>query len=216
MDNKKEVILIGGFIETIELLLNNGYTIIGIVDKDVNNIPIQYRKRFEYLGNDEKVIASIKQKQLSNIPILLSPDIPELREKLFIGYELADCKHINLISTKANISLTASIEEKNSVIIQDLVNVSSNVVISRGVHLNTCANVMHDCILEDFVTIAPNAVLLGGVQIERKSYVGANSTILPGIKIGKNATIGAGAVVTKNVAEGEIVAGVPAKKLISK
>ncbi|MGN6342758.1 MAG: DapH/DapD/GlmU-related protein [Ginsengibacter sp.] len=216
MDNIKGVILIGGFIETIELLLNNGYTIMGIVDKDQNNIPIQYRKRFEYLGNDEKVILSIKQKQFSNIPILLSPDLPELREKLFIDYKRAESKHINLISSKANVSCTATIEQSSSIIIQDLVNVSSNVTISRGVHLNTYANVMHDCILEDFVTVAPNAVLLGGVKVERRSYIGAHSTILPRIRIGKNAIVGAGAVVTKDVNEGEIVAGVPAKKITSK
>jgi UDP-2-acetamido-3-amino-2,3-dideoxy-glucuronate N-acetyltransferase len=46
--------------------------------------------------------------------------------------------------------------------------------------------------------------------------IGANATILPGITIGKNAMIGAGAVVTKDVPDGEIWVGNPAKKLIVK
>ena len=42
-------------------------------------------------------------------------------------------------------------------------------------------------------------------------FVGANSTILPRLKVGDWATIGAGAVVTKDVEDYAIVAGVPAK-----
>ncbi|MBI3306461.1 MAG: N-acetyltransferase [Candidatus Omnitrophica bacterium] len=43
--------------------------------------------------------------------------------------------------------------------------------------------------------------------------IGSNATILGGIKIGKGALIGAGAVVTKNVPDYAIVAGVPAKTI---
>jgi UDP-2-acetamido-3-amino-2,3-dideoxy-glucuronate N-acetyltransferase len=46
--------------------------------------------------------------------------------------------------------------------------------------------------------------------------IGSSVTILCGIKIGKNARIGAGAVVTKDVNDNDIVAGVPAKILIYK
>jgi len=43
------------------------------------------------------------------------------------------------------------------------------------------------------------------------TWIGANSTILPGISIGKGCVIGAGAVVTKDVPDHVLVAGVPAK-----
>jgi UDP-perosamine 4-acetyltransferase len=42
-------------------------------------------------------------------------------------------------------------------------------------------------------------------------FVGANSTILPRLKIGNWVTIGAGAVVTKDVEDFTIVAGIPAR-----
>ena len=42
-------------------------------------------------------------------------------------------------------------------------------------------------------------------------WIGARVIILPGITIGKGAIIGAGAVVTKDVPEYAVVAGVPAK-----
>ena len=43
------------------------------------------------------------------------------------------------------------------------------------------------------------------------NWIGANSTILKGVVVGKGAIIAAGAVVTKNVPDYGIVAGVPAK-----
>lgn len=42
-------------------------------------------------------------------------------------------------------------------------------------------------------------------------WIGANCIIMPGLKIGNGAVIGAGSVVTKDVADFEIVYGVPAK-----
>ena len=51
------------------------------------------------------------------------------------------------------------------------------------------------------------------VKIGDHTFIGPNSTILMGTEIGKHCVIGAGAVVTKNVPDYAIVAGVPAKKI---
>ena len=48
------------------------------------------------------------------------------------------------------------------------------------------------------------------VTIGEKAFIGANALIMPGVTIGKEAVVAAGAVVTKDVAPGDIVAGVPA------
>lgn len=48
-------------------------------------------------------------------------------------------------------------------------------------------------------------------QIGEGVGIGSNATILGGVKIGKFALVGAGAVVTKDVPEYAIVAGVPAR-----
>ena len=49
--------------------------------------------------------------------------------------------------------------------------------------------------------------------IEDEASIGSGSTILCGINIGRGAVIGAGSVVTKNVPDGQIWAGNPAKLL---
>ena len=49
------------------------------------------------------------------------------------------------------------------------------------------------------------------IKIGNDVWIGSNATVLAGVTIGDGAIIAAGAVVTKDVAENTIVAGVPAK-----
>lgn len=51
------------------------------------------------------------------------------------------------------------------------------------------------------------------IFIEDNVWIGSGAIILPGVRIGKNSIVAAGSVVTKNVEENTIVAGVPAKFL---
>ena len=50
-----------------------------------------------------------------------------------------------------------------------------------------------------------------GTHVKRGASIGSNATILPGLTIGEAALIGAGAVVTTDVKDYAIVAGVPAR-----
>jgi len=47
--------------------------------------------------------------------------------------------------------------------------------------------------------------------VKKRAGIGSNATILAGVTIGEGALIGAGAVVTRDVADYSIVAGVPAR-----
>lgn len=53
----------------------------------------------------------------------------------------------------------------------------------------------------------------GDVLIEDYVWIASRVTILPGVSIGRGAVIAAGSIVTKNVAEMSIVAGIPAKEI---
>ncbi len=51
------------------------------------------------------------------------------------------------------------------------------------------------------------------IVLRRGAYVGASVTILQGVQVGAGAIVGAGALVRENVAQGDVVGGVPAAPL---
>lgn len=59
--------------------------------------------------------------------------------------------------------------------------------------------------------IDEQGVSTGQVVIGDDVWIGANAVVLPNVSIGRHCVIAAGAVVTKDVPDGCVVAGVPAK-----
>lgn len=106
---------------------------------------------------------------------------------------------------------------KNVYFPEDLV-ITQNFVYYRGeLEIGDNVSIGPRCTL--VVSAHPNASKLKHILVEKPSsvviqdnaWLGAGCIILPGVTIGQNAVIGAGAVVTKDVPENTIVAGVPAK-----
>ena len=81
--------------------------------------------------------------------------------------------------------------------------------------------IIHDCVdiaqetniwtLEHDVNDNYHKTKAGDVEIFDHVWIASRVTILPGIKIGRGAVIAACSVVTKDVPEKAIVAGIPAK-----
>lgn len=61
----------------------------------------------------------------------------------------------------------------------------------------------------------PDLEITKPITIGNDVYIGNNVIILPGVEIGNNVIIGAGAVITKNIPNNSVVAGVPAKVIKS-
>ncbi len=59
----------------------------------------------------------------------------------------------------------------------------------------------------------PSDWKLEPIVVKRRAAIGSGAVILPGVTIGAKAIVGAGAVVTKDVPDGVIVAGNPARVL---
>lgn len=106
--------------------------------------------------------------------------------------------------------------------------VAKDAIIGNGVKLENNVSVYTFVTLEDGVFVGPSAVFTNDLNprapypkggkwiptlVKKGASIGANATIVCGITIGRWALIGAGAVVTKDVTDYAIVAGVPAKRI---
>lgn len=91
--------------------------------------------------------------------------------------------------------------------------VNSCAAVGVNVILNVGCFVAHDCAVGAHSHIAPGVLMSGGSRVGERCFIGAGAVLLPGVCVGDGSTIGAGAVVTRDVAAGETVAGVPARRM---
>ena len=82
------------------------------------------------------------------------------------------------------------------------ITVGDGVLIGHNVVLATLNHAMSP---EDRASMIPAPIRIG-----KRVWIGANATVLPGVTIGDGSIVAAGAVVTKDVPENTVVAGVPA------
>jgi acetyltransferase-like isoleucine patch superfamily enzyme len=95
--------------------------------------------------------------------------------------------------------------------IGDFVRIHSNVFVAQQADVG------------DFVWLFPHVVITDdphppsnvqlGVTLEPFCAVGAKSVLLPGVTVGRDSLVAAGSVVRDDVAEGSVVAGVPARRI---
>ena len=84
-----------------------------------------------------------------------------------------------------------------------------NIFLPSGVKIGKYCNISH----ENTLGIAGRGVNRGVPEIGDYVYIGSGAKVIGKIKIGNNVAIGANAVVTRDVPDNAVVAGVPAKIL---
>lgn len=89
-----------------------------------------------------------------------------------------------------------------------LIKLHDNVTISKGVVFCT-HDVMHHVF--NYIEKDTTEFHMGCVEVMENVYIGMNTVILPNVRIGKNSIIGAGSIVTKDIPEGVVASGIPAK-----
>lgn len=118
---------------------------------------------------------------------------------------------VTIIDPAARVSRCATIGAGSFLAAGSVVNVSAE--IGEGCIVNTAATVDHDCRLGEGVHLSPGVHLSGAVEIGAHSWLGTGSSVRHNIRIGANVIAGVGSVIVKNIEDGQVVAGVPARPM---
>ena len=121
------------------------------------------------------------------------------------------------------------IDESTGVFTPIQINYGKNLTLGKNVFINTNCSFLDlgGITIEDDVMIAPGVsisseghpigakdrrkLIVAPVRIKKNAWIGTNVSVLPGVTIGENSVVAAGAVVTLDVPDNVVVAGIPAK-----
>jgi sugar O-acyltransferase (sialic acid O-acetyltransferase NeuD family) len=85
-----------------------------------------------------------------------------------------------------------------------------------GSLMNTGSILEHESVLADFASLAPRAVTGGRVSIGARTAISIGAVVRHGLGIGADTVIGASSYVDRDVAEGVVAYGVPARVVRSR
>lgn len=118
------------------------------------------------------------------------------------------------ISSRAYLAARAHVGDGS--IVNPQVTVMPDAQIGQHVIVHSNSVVEHDCVIGDYANIGPGVTLGGGVRVNEGAYVFTGASVIPRVTIGRWAVVGAGAVVTEDVPEYDVVAGVPAHSIMER
>lgn len=117
----------------------------------------------------------------------------------------------------AGCSLGQNVNVANNVVIGDRVKIQNNVSVYEGVTIEDGVFCGPSCVFTNDLTprarYPKGSENYGKTLVKEGASIGANATIVCGHTVGKCAMVAAGAVVTKDVPDYTLVAGVPAKAI---
>lgn len=115
----------------------------------------------------------------------------------------------NLVHPTAYVAHDAIVGSGAQILARSVVGAAAR--LGDSVIVNTAASVDHECDLGNGVHVAPGATLAGCVTVGDRSLVGPGAVVIPRIRVGSDTIIGAGAVVTRDLPDGVVAYGAPAR-----
>ena len=188
-----------------------------LIDLIIKIKEMGYLVKLDTNGSFPKKLRDLISKGLIDYVAMDIKNSPENYVKA-IGLNYVDIKNIN-----ARIEPGAIIRDK--VIIGDKAVIMMGAVINIGAEIGEGTMIDMNVVLGGRAKVGKNchigagSVLAGVIEppsadpviIEDGVVIGANAVVLEGVKVGKGSVVAAGAVVTENVPENVVVAGMPAK-----
>lgn len=173
---------------------------------DQEPMPEPLFDKYPVLGTME----TLKEAFAKDPRFVLGVGSPSGRKTLMHKMTAAGGRPFSLVAPTAQIGVNGVVlgEGLN---VMDFAVLTTRLSIGTGTLVHVQVSIHHDVVVGEYCELSPGCRILGKAKIGNEVRIGAGAIVLPGIQIGSGAVVGAGAVVTKNVGEGELVMGVPAR-----
>ena len=86
-----------------------------------------------------------------------------------------------------------------------------NTIIKRGSKIDNSSFISHNVVIGEDTFVVGESIMFGSSSIGNQAFISGNSTIRDGRHIGNKAIVGMGSVVVKDVEDGAVVKGNPAR-----
>jgi sugar O-acyltransferase (sialic acid O-acetyltransferase NeuD family) len=151
------------------------------------------------------------QSRVGSFEVIIAMSPMEKRKERIQQLKNLPLNPITIIHSSAVISKSAEIG-KGCLICPGVI-IGPGVVIGDHTILNSAVTIDHDSVIHENVIMAAGVHLPGYVKVLSDTFIGVGSCSVNGVTIGKNCLIGAGSVITKNIPDDVLAAGVPAKEI---
>lgn len=198
----KNIVIVGngGFARETKWLLDRivshggQWNFCGYIDKEM---------RGENVLDDDYLI-NIREK----IDVLIAIGNPAVRKMLYEKYgRNENINFPNVIDPSVQISDSVKMGGGNIICANNVLTVGIDIGCFNIVNLG--CTVGHNVRIGNFNTVNPGTNISGNVTIADLTEIGTGAKIIQGKNIGRSAVVAAGAVITKDVPDGTMVAGVP-------
>jgi sugar O-acyltransferase (sialic acid O-acetyltransferase NeuD family) len=149
-----------------------------------------------------------------HVAVLAVPGGPasyQARRQVIEGLSVSPERFATVIHPGAHVSKLAQVG--HNVLVMAGAVITSNAVIGDHVCVLPNTVIHHDVTVGNFSLIGANVAIAGGVRIGDNCYIGSGTNVKNGLLIGARALIGLGSNVTRDVPEGTVVAGNPARPI---
>lgn len=158
-------------------------------------------------GKDVRILGMIMVRGRGKIEIGNQVRINSCRDSNPIG---GDTKTIFFVKANGKLTIGNNTGISNSSIFcESSISIGNNVFIGNNCKIYDSD--FHSLDYDDRISGTDENRMIKPIIIEDGAFIGAHSIILKGVRVGSKSIIGAGSVVTKDIPNGEIWAGNPAR-----